>query len=76
VVAAAADTVADWDHVLWLAMIASGIAAAGVSIAATCIDRRTGRQGQRVAFFLHIASYILMSISILMFALRGLIGAS
>jgi hypothetical protein len=65
------------DEVLWWSMVGTAFAAAGISLAATVLDRRAAsRPGRNARFWLHIASYILMSISILIFALRGILGTS
>jgi hypothetical protein len=63
----------EWESTLWWAMLSTGIAAAGISIAANALDRRkNNRPSEQQRFWLHIASYGLLSISILAFALRGL----
>jgi hypothetical protein len=65
------------EEVLWWSMIGTAIAAAGISLAAMVLDRRAAPMpGRKARFWLHIASYILMSISILIFALRGILGTS
>ncbi|MGE3147483.1 MAG: hypothetical protein AB7K04_00255 [Pseudorhodoplanes sp.] len=55
-------------------MVATGILAAGVSVIATLLDRRESAWPSRhQRFLLHIAGYSLMSLSILSFAVRGLL---
>jgi hypothetical protein len=67
----------DWDHYLWWLMLSTGLAAAALSITAAYHDRRASdRPSRRVRYILHVISYILMSISILAFASRGLIDRS
>jgi hypothetical protein len=62
------------DEVLWWSMVGTAVAAAGISIAGTVLDRRAAeRPGRNTRFWMHIAGYILMSISILIFALRGIL---
>ena len=66
-----------WDQYLWWVMVATAVAAAGLSLATAYYDRRdSDRPTRRTRFILHLISYILMSISILAFASRGLIGKS
>ncbi|MGE3992370.1 hypothetical protein [Pseudorhodoplanes sp.] len=63
-----------WDQRLWWLMVATGILAAGVSVIATLLDRRESAWPSRhQRFLLHIAGYSLMSLSILSFAVRGLL---
>ena len=72
--AVADDTMAGDDTYLWWLMVVTGIAAAALSLCATLLDRRpaaTPTSEQR--FKLHIASYVLMSVSILTFIFRELI---
>jgi hypothetical protein len=65
------------DAVLWWAMVGTAAAAAGLSITASFLDRRKeAGPGRNARFWLHMASYILMSISILIFALRGILGTT
>lgn len=67
----------NWDHYLWWVMIATAVAAAALSVTAAYYDKRdSDRPTRRMRFILHLISYVLMSISILAFASRGLIGAS
>lgn len=64
---------ADWDNALWWLMVGTGVAAAALSIAASWFDRRGGtRPTRRERFLMHMASYVLLSVSILVFAARGL----
>jgi hypothetical protein len=63
----------EWETALWWIMLSTGVAAAGIGIAANALDRRKANWPARhKRFWLHIASYGLLSISILAFALRGL----
>jgi hypothetical protein len=60
---------ANWDDQLWWVMLSTGIAAALVSLGTGYIGRRlTDRQ----RFLLHMLSYLLLTISIVAFILRGL----
>ena len=59
---------------LWWLTLVTEIAAAALSIYATILDRRRKfRPTQRPRFALHIASYVLLSVSVLGFIIRGLI---
>lgn len=63
------------DDMLWWIMIIAAIAAAGLSVITTMLDRRGIRPFSRQArFLMHIASYVLMTVSIAIFVLRGLLG--
>jgi len=74
VAVAAAEAVGDMDGALWWLMVATGVAAAALSIAAGWFDRRGGsRPTSRQRFLMHMASYALLSVSILVFAARGLL---
>ena len=62
------------DNFLWWFTLMTGVGAAAVSIFATILDRRpTRRTAPGQWFSLHIASYVLLSASILGFIVRGLI---
>jgi hypothetical protein len=64
----------DLDGVLWWAMVGTAVFAAASSILATCLDRWAPvRVGSRGRFILHMSSYVLLSLSVLAFALRGLL---
>jgi hypothetical protein len=64
---------AGWDDTLWWAMLATGIAAAAISIAASWLDRRAGPwPTRRGRYLMHMTSYALLSLSIFAFVLRGL----
>ena len=67
-------TAAQWEAALWWVMLTAAVTAAVLSIAATMLDRRKSdwptRQQQ---FRMHIASYCFLTISILAFAMRGLL---
>jgi hypothetical protein len=68
---------ADLDDTLWWMMVSTGVAAAGLSIIAAFCDRRgSDWPSRRARFILHLISYVLMSVSVLMFAARGLLGTS
>ena len=64
----------EWEHLLWWTMVGTGAVAAALSIAASIFDRSPNiwLTTQR-RFFLHIASYGFLTISILTFVLRGLL---
>lgn len=63
-----------WDERLWWLMVATGVLAAGVSVTATLLDRcESAWPSRHQRFLLHIASYFLMSLSILSFIVRGLV---
>lgn len=63
------------DEVLWWSMVLTAVAAAFFSLGATALDRRaTQRPSRATRFWLHMAGYVLMSISILIFILRGVLG--
>lgn len=58
---------------LWWTMLSTGMAAAAISITTNVLDRRKENWLTRhQRFWLHIASYGLLSVSILAFILRGL----
>lgn len=57
---------------LWYLLVASALAAAGLSLAAYR-TRSRGGAGARSANRLYLLSYILMSVSMALFALGGLI---
>jgi len=63
------------DDVLWWVMVSVAISAAGLSITTSVLDRRDSRTpGRRARFLMHIVSYALMTVSVLIFVLRGLLG--
>ncbi len=63
------------DDDLWWVMVGVAVVAAGLSVIANILDRRDSRAlGRRTRFLMHIVSYVLMSVSVLIFALRGLLG--
>jgi hypothetical protein len=63
------------DEVLWWSMVGTAATAASISVAATVLDRRAAERPRRnIRFWMHIAGYVFMSISILIFALRGILG--
>jgi hypothetical protein len=58
---------------LWWIMLTTGLAAALVSVTASALDRRrVPWPTPRGRFALHMASYALMSASMIAFAIRGL----
>lgn len=57
------------DDQLWWLMLVTGVIAAGVSISASVMARLNP---ERRTFSLHVISYIFLSVSMLLFALRGL----
>jgi hypothetical protein len=74
VAAAAADVVVDADSTLWWLMVATAVASATLSITASWCDRRAlARPSRRQRFLMHMASYVLLSISVLAFVARGLL---
>jgi hypothetical protein len=60
------------DDVLWWAMVVTGVGAAAFSLYGMSEAGRSGR----ARFRLDMASYVLLSASILCFVARGLIGPS
>jgi hypothetical protein len=59
---------------LWWSMLSTGVAAALLGIVASVLDREGALwPGRRGRFAMHVASYALMSTSILLFAMRGLL---
>jgi hypothetical protein len=67
-------TVTDWEYLLWWTMVGTGIVAAALSVATSIFDRsRNVWLTNQRRFFLHIASYGFLTISILTFVLRGLL---
>jgi hypothetical protein len=65
---------AEWETVLWWTMLLTGIGAAAISIVTNTLDRR-GKNllARHRRFWLHVASYGLLSASVLAFVLRGLL---
>jgi len=61
------------DSFLWWLTLIAGLGAAALSVGASVFARSKMRPTQTQAFALHIASYILLSLSILGFVVRGLI---
>ncbi|MEX2129595.1 MAG: hypothetical protein WD871_15330 [Xanthobacteraceae bacterium] len=65
------------DNVLWWFMVSTAFSAAGISIGAAILDRRaTDWPGRNARFLLHMFSYLLMTISVSIFILRGLLLSS
>lgn len=58
------------DDQLWWLMLVTGVIAAGVSIYASMVGRL---KPERRTFSLHVISYIFLSVSMLLFAIRGFI---
>jgi predicted membrane channel-forming protein YqfA (hemolysin III family) len=70
----AVETMTLSDDILWWVMISVAIAAAGLSIAMSVLDRRASpTPGRRTRFLMHMVSYVLMTGSVLIFVLRGLL---
>jgi hypothetical protein len=66
--------VIEWEHLLWWTMVCTGVVAAILSIATNILDRlQKVWLTKQQRFFLHIASYSILTISILTFVLRGLL---
>ena len=62
------------DNFLWWFTLVTGVGAAALAICATVLDRRRdSRPTRSQRFALHIASYVLLSVSVLGFIIRGLI---
>ena len=63
------------DDVLWWVMVSIAVVAAGLSVMTNVLDRRDSRiPGRRMRFLMHLVSYALMTVSVLIFVLRGLLG--
>jgi hypothetical protein len=63
------------DDVLWWFMVSVAVTAAGLSVTTSVLDRRASRTpGRRARFLMHIVSYALMTVSVLIFVLRALLG--
>ncbi len=63
------------DDVLWWIMVTIAVMAAGLSVMTNVLDRRDSlTPDRRTRFLMHIVSYVLMTVSILIFVLRGLLG--
>jgi hypothetical protein len=66
-----------WDHYLWWVTVLTGSVAAALSLFATVIDHKQVEWPTRIQRFrMHIASYVFLTVSILGFVLRGLLGPS
>ena len=62
------------DNSLWWFMVGTAFLAAGIGLGATILDRRAPDwSGQNARFLFHMLSYVFMTISILIFVLRGLL---
>jgi hypothetical protein len=65
---------AEWESVLWWTMLSTGVGAALISVVTNTLDRsKRGWPVKHQRFWLHVASYGLLSVSVLTFVLRGLI---
>jgi len=65
-------TALDWDAVLWWTMLSTGAAAAALSVTTNLFDRRNyAWPTTRQRFLLHMASYGFLTVSVLVFVLRG-----
>jgi hypothetical protein len=60
------------DDVLWWMMVGTAIVAAALSFVAAFLDRRATAD-RKVRFSVHMLSYIVLTISVLIFVLRGLL---
>lgn len=58
------------DNLLWWLMIGTAVVAAALSFAAAVLDRRPAVD-RKVGFLVHMSSYIVLTISVLIFVLRG-----
>jgi hypothetical protein len=66
-----------WDHYLWWVTVLTGSVAAALSLAVAVMDRKQVLWPTRIQRFrLHITSYVFLTVSILGFVLRGLLGPS
>jgi hypothetical protein len=73
----AADRMTIDDNVLWWLMVGTALIAAATSIGATILDRRASDDSnQKLRFSLHMIGYVMMSISVLVFVLRGLLSST
>jgi hypothetical protein len=62
-----------WDNRLWWVMLVAGMAAALVSIGTGYVGRRQMvRITERQRLLLHLLSYVLLTLSMMAFILRGL----
>ena len=62
------------DDVLWWVMVSIAVLAASLSVMTNILDRRDSRTpDRRTRFLMHIVSYVLMTVSILVFVLRGML---
>ena len=65
---------AEWDTALWWVMVTTAAVAAVLSITATALDRRQSAwPTRRQRFFMHMACYGFLTVSILVFVVRGLL---
>ena len=63
-----------WDTLLWWMMLSTGVIAAVLSIATNMLDRRKSAwPTRRQRFSMHVVSYGFLTISILLFVVRGLL---
>ena len=63
------------DDVLWWVMVSIAVVAAWLSVMTNVLDRRDSRiPDRRMRFLMHLVSYALMTVSVLIFVLRGLLG--
>jgi hypothetical protein len=64
-------------HLLWWCMVFTAVAAAMLSIATMILDHRNASWPDRATRFkMHIVSYMLTTVSILIFVVQGLFAAS
>ena len=64
----------NWEGLLWWTMLSTGMIAAVLSITANVLDRqKAARPTTQQRFLMHIVSYGFLTISILVFVVRGLL---
>lgn len=65
----------DWSSIAWLSTVATAVAGGAVSLAAYRIASKGAgdERARRRAHALYVASYALMSVSVLLVALRGFV---
>jgi hypothetical protein len=64
----------NWEGLLWWMMLSTGAIAAVLSIATNILDRRKAAWPTRQQrFLMHVVSYGFLTISVLVFVMRGLV---
>lgn len=66
------DVVIDWDQLLWWLMVIAAVGGGVLSVAAYWFQRASP-ESRKTGDRMYIVSYVLMSISVLLFAARGMI---